>query len=54
MEKDDDVILDSVVDITKLYDTFSVSYNFLIYVFPKQLSPLIFKQRFELKKSYFL
>ena len=43
MEKDDDVILDPVVDIAKLFYTSSVLGNFFIYVFPKQLSPTIFK-----------
>ena len=54
MEKDDDVIFDPIVDIAKLFDTLTVSGNFLVYVFPKQLSPTIFKRRCELKKSYFL
>ena len=54
MEKDDDVILDPVVDIAKLFYTPSVLGNLLIYVFPKQLPPTIFKQRCKLKKSHFL
>ena len=54
MEKDDDVIFDLVVDIAKLFNTPIVSGNFLVYVFPKQLPPTIFKRRHELKKSYFL
>ena len=54
MEKDDDVILDPVVDIAKLFYTSSVLGNFFIYVFPKQLSPTIFKWRRKLKKSHFL
>ena len=40
---DDDVILDLIVDIAILFDTPSVSNNFSVYVFPKQLSPTIFK-----------
>ena len=43
MEKDDDVIFDPIVDISKLFDTATVSSNFSVYVFPKQLSPTIFK-----------
>ena len=43
MEKDDDVIFDLIVDIAKLFDTPTVSDNFSVYVFPKQLSPTIFK-----------
>ena len=43
MEKDADVIFDPIVDIAKLFDTPTVSGNFSIYVFPKQLSPTIFK-----------
>ena len=54
MEKDDDVIFDPIVDIAKLFDTPTISDNFSIYVFPKQLSITIFKRRHELKKSYFL
>ena len=54
MEKDDDVIFDPIVDISKLFDTATVSSNFSVYVFPKQLSPTVFKRRCELKKSYFL
>ena len=54
MEKDADVIFDPIVDIAKLFDTSTVSDNFSVYVFPKQLSPTIFKRRRELKKSYFL
>ena len=54
MEKDRDVIFYQIVDIAKLFDTSTVSRNFSIYVFPKQLSPTIFKRRRELKKSYFL
>ena len=54
MEKDDDVIFNPIIDIAKLFDTPTVSGNFSVYVFPKQLSPTIFKQRRELKKSYFL
>ena len=42
MEKDADVIFDPIVDIAKLFDTLTVSGNFLVYVFPKQLSPTIF------------
>ena len=54
MEKDDDMIFDLIVDIAKLFDTPTISGNFSVYVFPKQLSPTIFKRRRELKKSYFL
>ena len=54
MEKDDDVIFDPIIDIAILFDTPTVSGNFLVYVFPKQLSPTIFKRRHELKKFYFL
>ena len=54
MEKDRDVIFDQIVDIAKLFDTHTVSGNFSVYVFPKQLSPTVFKRRCELKKSYFL
>ena len=54
MEKDDDVIFNPIVDIPILFDTPTVLGNFLIYVFPKQLSPTVFKRRCELKKSYFL
>ena len=53
MEKDDDVIFDPIVDIAKLFDTPAISGNFLVYVFLKQLFPIIFKRRCELKKSYF-
>ena len=51
--KDDDVSFDVVVDIAKLFDTPAISGNFLVYVFLKQLFPIIFKRRCELKKSYF-
>ena len=54
IEKDDDVSFDAVVDIAKLFDTLSLLGNFSVYVFPKQLSSIIFKQRRKLKKSYFL
>ena len=54
MEKDRDVIFDQIVDIAKLFDTHTVSGNFSVYVFPKQLPPTICKRRHELKKSYFL
>ena len=54
MEKDDDVIFDPIVDISKLFDTATVSSNFSVYVFPKQLASTIFKRICELKKSYFL
>ena len=54
MEKDDDAIFDPIVDIAKLFDTPIIPGNFLVYVFPKQMSPTIFKRRHELKKSYFL
>ena len=53
MEKDRDVIFYQIVDIAKLFDTPIVSDNFSVYVFPKQLSPTIFKQRRELKKVLF-
>ena len=43
-----------IVDIVKLFDTPTISGNFSVYVFPKQLSPIIFKRRRELKKFYFL
>ena len=46
--------LDAVVDIVKLFDTLSLLGNFSVYVFPKQLSSIIFKRRRKLKKSYFL
>ena len=36
MEKDRDVIFDQIVDIAKLFDTPTVSGNFLVFVFPKQ------------------
>ena len=35
IEKDDDVSLDVVVDIAKLFDTLSLLGNFSVYVFPK-------------------
>ena len=54
MEKNNDVIFYPIVDIAKLFDTPTVSSNFSVYVFPKQLSSTIFKQGRELKKSYFL
>ena len=54
MEKDDDVIFNPIVDIPILFDTPIVPGNFSVYVFPKQLSPTVFKRRCELKKSYFL
>ena len=54
MKKDDDVIFYPIIDIAKLFDTPTISGNFSVYVFPKQLSPTIFKRRRELKKSYFL
>ena len=53
MEKDDDMIFNLIVDIAKLFDTPAISGNFLVYVFLKQLFPIIFKRRCELKKSYF-
>ena len=36
MEKDDDMIFNLIVDIAKLFDTPTVSGNFLVFVFPKQ------------------
>ena len=51
--KKDDVIFYPIVDIAKLFDTPAISGNFLVYVFLKQLFPIIFKRRCELKKSYF-
>ena len=54
MEKDDDVIFNPIIDIAKLFDTPTVSGNFSVYVFPKQLASTIFKRICELKKSYFL
>ena len=35
IENDDDVSLDVVVDIAKLFDTLSLLGNFSVYVFPK-------------------
>ena len=36
MEKDDDMIFNPIVDIAKLFDTPTISGNFLVFVFPKQ------------------
>ena len=54
MEKDEDMSLDPIIDIAKLFDTPSLSGNFSVYVLSKQSCPTIFKRRRELKRSYFL
>ena len=43
MEKDEDMSLDPIIDVAKLFDTSSLSGNFLVYVLSKQLSLTIFK-----------
>ena len=45
MEKDEDMSLDPIIDMAKLFDTPSLSGNFSVYVLSKQLSPTIFKRR---------
>ena len=53
MEKDDDVIFDPIVDISKLFDTPIVSGNFSVCVFLKQLSPLYLSEDVSWKSPIF-
>ncbi|XP_059593061.1 uncharacterized protein LOC132253833 [Vitis vinifera] len=52
--KDDYSIDDPVIDIAKLFGTPTMSGEFSVYVIPHHLSPAIFKQRHEIKKSRIL
>ena len=47
MEKDEDMSLDPIIDIAKLFDTPSLSGNFSIYVLSKKFSLTIFKRKRE-------